>query len=142
VLKAGTQLVVTVDQEVSTKTNAAGDHFAASLAEPVTVDGAVALPKGARARGMVTASEQAGRIKGGSNLAIMLDSVTVNGQTYSVATSTYAQTGKGRGKRTAVGGGGGAGTAGAAYTGNRDITIAAETRVHFKMKEAVSIAQQ
>ena len=168
VVIAGTQLVVTVDQDVSTKTNATGDRFAASLAEPVTVDGTVVLPKGARARGTVTASKQAGRIKGGSSLAITLDSVTVNGQTYSIATSTYEQTGKGRGKRTAVGGGGGAaagaiigalagggkgaaigalagggaGTAGAAYTGNRDITIAAETRVHFKLKEAVSIPQQ
>jgi len=38
--------------------------------------------------------------------------------------------------------GGGAGTAGAAYTGKRDISLPAETRLHFKLSKPVSISQQ
>jgi hypothetical protein len=167
VVDAGTQFTVTIDQTVSTKTNSSGDHFAASLAAPVTVDGLVALPKGTTASGTVTTAEQAGRVKGSATLAITLDSLTVNGGTYSIATSTYQQTGKGRGKRTAIGAGGGAaaggiiggvagggkgavigllaggaaGTAGTAYTGNRDLSIPAETRVHFKLTQPLSVPQ-
>jgi hypothetical protein len=37
--------------------------------------------------------------------------------------------------------GGGAGTAGAAYTGKRDITIPAETRLHFKLRRSLEISQ-
>jgi hypothetical protein len=168
VVDAGTQLVVSVDQDVSTKTNSTGDHFAAFLAAPVTVDGVVALPKGAKVDGTVVNAAQAGRVKGGAALSVTLDSITVNGNKYSISTSTYAQTSKGRGQRTAVGAGGGAaagaiigglagggkgaaigllagggaGTAGAAYTGNRDLTIPAETRVRLRLRKPLSIPQQ
>ncbi|MGA8765647.1 MAG: hypothetical protein WB559_01405, partial [Candidatus Acidiferrales bacterium] len=94
-----------------------------------------------------------------------LDSLTVRSEKYSIETADYAESGKGRGRRTAVGAGGGAavgaivgalagggkgagigalagggaGTAGAAYTGNRDITIPAETRVKFKLTQPLTI---
>jgi hypothetical protein len=167
VVPAGTSLTVTVDQDVSTKTNSSGDKFAASLAEPVTVGGGEVLPKGTKIRGTVTQSESAGHLKGGALLELTLDSMSVNGQRYSIETSSYSQQGKARGKRTVVGGGGGAalgaivgaiagggkgaaigavagggaGTAGAAYTGDRDLTVPAETRVHFKLAKSVSISQ-
>lgn len=160
--------MVTVDQEISTKTNQEGDHFEASLAEPVTVNGEQVIPSGARASGTVTQSKSAGRVKGGSVLEVTLDSITVHGQRYSIATSSYEDAGKARGKRTAIGGGGGAalgaivgaiagggkgaaigalagggaGTAGAAFTGKRDITIPAETRLHFKLERSLKIQQQ
>lgn len=168
VVSAGTVLTVTVDQNLSTKDNSGGDKFAASLAVPITVNGTTVLPEGTKATGTVVEAQQAGRVKGGASIALTLDSLTLNGTKYSIETSEYAQSGKGRGKRTAVGGGGGAafgaivgalagggkgaaigalagggaGTVGAAYTGQRDITIPAETRLHFKLKQAVSISQQ
>lgn len=168
VVPAGTVLTVTIDQSISTKTNSSGDAFAASLAEPVTVDGQTAIPQGAHASGTVTQAQSAGRIKGGALLALTLDSVTVNGQKYQVQSSSFEEAGKGRGKRTAIGGGGGAafgaivgalagggkgaaigalagggaGTAGAAFTGNRDFTIPAETRLHFKLTQPLTINQQ
>jgi hypothetical protein len=167
VIAAGTGLTVTIDQNVSTKTNSNGDEFDASLAEPVTVNGGEVLPKGTHLRGTVTQAASAGHLKGGAVLSLTLDSIKLNGQAYSISTSTFSEEGKTRGKRTAVGAGGGAafgaivgalagggkgaaigagagagaGTAGAAYTGDRDLTIAAETRVHFKLTKSVSISQ-
>ena len=167
VIPAGKTLTVTVDQDVSTKTNNSGDRFEASLAEPVTVDGNEILARGTRLRGTVTDSEKAGRIKGSGALALTLDSISVHGQTYSIETNSYSEASKSRGKRTVVGGGGGAalgaivgavagggkgaaigavagggaGTAGAAYTGNRDLTIPAETRLHFRLRKPLTIGQ-
>src|SRR4029077_3937974 len=153
VIDAGTLLTVTIDQTVSSKTNNKGDSFAASLAAPISVGGVTVLPTGARAKGTVLQADSAGRVKGGAVLALTLDSITVNGQPYSIQTSEFEETIKGRGKRTAIGAGGGAafgavvgglagggkgaaigalagggaGTAGTAFTGKRDITIPAET---------------
>jgi hypothetical protein len=163
----GKTLTVTIDQSVTTKTNAAGDRVDASLAEPVTVDGNEVLPKGTHVRGTVVTSEQAGHIKGGATLTIRLASISLNGQTYDIHTSSFTETSKARGKRTAIGAGGGAavgavigalagggkgaaigaaagggaGTAGAAYTGDRDATIPAETVVHFKLTQPVTLSQ-
>ena len=165
VIDAGTLLTVTIDQTVSSKTNNNGDPFAASLAAPISVGGVTVLPTGTRARGTVVQAASAGRVKGGAVLALTLDSLTVNGQPYSIQTSEFEETIKGRGKRTAIGAGGGAafgaiigalagggkgaaigalagggaGTAGTAFTGKRDITIPAETRLHFKLTAPLTI---
>lgn len=168
VIPAGRMLVVTLDQSVGTKINSDGDRFDASLAEPVTVDGQEVLPKGTRATGTVVRSKEAGRLKGGALLALTLDAVKLNGQSYSIETTEFEDAGKGRGKRSAIGGGGGAafgaivgalagggkgaaigalagggaGTAGAAFTGKRDITLPAETRLHFKLEKQLTISGQ
>ena len=165
VIDAGTLLTVTIDQTVSSKTNNNGDPFAASLAAPISVGGVTVLPTGTRAKGTVVQADSAGRVKGGAVLALTLDSLTVNGQPYSIQTSEFEETIKGRGKRTAIGAGGGAafgaivgglagggkgaaigalagggaGTAGTAFTGKRDITIPAETRLHFKLTAPLTI---
>jgi hypothetical protein len=165
VIPAGKVLTVTVDQDISTKTNTSGDAFAASLAEPVTVDGQNVIPAGAHATGTVVQAKAAGHLKGGALLELRLDSISLDGQKYSVDTSEFEEAGKGRGKRTAIGGGGGAafgaivgalagggkgaaigalagggaGTAGAAYTGKRDITIPAESRLHFRLRNSLTI---
>jgi hypothetical protein len=165
VIPAGTLLTVTIDQTVSSKANNNGDPFAASLAAPISVGGVTVLPPGTRAKGTVVQAESAGRVKGGAVLALTLDSITVNGQPYSIQTSEFEETVKGRGKRTAIGAGGGAafgaiigglagggkgaaigalagggaGTAGTAFTGKRDITIPAETRLHFKLTAPLTV---
>ena len=96
-----------------------------------------------------------------------LDSLTVNGRSYEVSTSAFTKVVKGKGKRTAVlaGGGGGlgaligglagggkgaligglagagAGTAGAAYTGNKDLEIPAESRVTFRLARSITVSR-
>ncbi len=168
VIPTGTTLTVTLDQAVSTKDNASGDRFDASLAAPITVNGQEVIPSGAKAVGTVLTATPAGRLKGGAELALSLDSLRINGAKYSIETSRFEEAGKGRGKRTVVGGGGGAalgaiiggiagggkgaaigavagggaGTAGAAYTGQRDIVLPAETRLHFKLRRSLEISQR
>src|SRR5579862_620281 len=52
VVKAGTPLVVTLDQSVNSKTNNPGDHFDASLAAPITIGGGEVIPLGSRVVGV------------------------------------------------------------------------------------------
>lgn len=168
VVSVGTVFTVTIDQSVSTKTNNSGDRFEASLAEPVTINGEEILSSGTKASGTVTEAKSAGHLKGGAALALTLDSITVRGRKYSIETNSFEEVGKGRGKRTAEGAGGGAafgaivgaiagggkgaaigalagggaGTAGTAFTGKRDFTIPAETRLHFKLRKSLEISQR
>jgi hypothetical protein len=167
VIEAGKMLTVTLDQDISTKTSSSGDRFAASLAEPVRVDGKEVLRVGTKAVGTIVQAQSAGRLKGGAILALSLDGLTIHGQRYAIDTSEFEESGKGRGKRSVIGGGGGAafgaivgaiagggkgaavgalagggaGTAGAAFTGKRDITLPAETRLHFKLVKRLTISQ-
>jgi hypothetical protein len=52
-----------LEQEISTKTNNSGDGFAASLAEPITIDGSAILPAGTRAHGTIVQAQSAGMSK-------------------------------------------------------------------------------
>src|SRR5579862_1764123 len=168
VVHAGTQIVVTADQSVSSKTSNSGDSFDASLAEPVVVVDKVVIPKGAKAVGTVTEAKSAGKFKGRPAITLTLSSVKVNGQEYRLKTSEVTESGKSRGKRTAVGAGGGAafgaiigavagggkgaaigagagagaGTAGAALTGDKDITIAPETKLTFQLEEPLEVRKK
>jgi hypothetical protein len=165
VVPSGTILSVTVDQSISSKTNNPGDHFDASLAAPVIVGEKQVIASGAKVVGTVTHAKSAGRFKGHAELGVTINSINVNGETYALKTSFVSEAGKGRGKRTAIGVGGGAafgaiigalagggkgaaigagagagaGTAGAAFTGNRDITINAETNLRFRLREPLEI---
>jgi len=165
VLPAGTAIEITVDQSVSSKTNNAGDRFEASVAAPVVVNGKQVIPSGATASGTVTVAKSAGRFQGNAELALTLNSVTVDGKTYDLQTSTFSETTGSRGKRTAIstgvgaaagavigaiagggkgaaigaGSGAGAGAVGAAVTGERDVTFPAETRISFQLSQPVTI---
>ena len=101
----------------------------------------------------IVTAQSAGKFKGNALLHLTLDSVRVNGVRYSIQTSEFEEAGKGRGKRTATGAGGGkgaavgalagggAGTAAAGFTGEKDIVLPAETRLHFKLVQPVSFQQ-
>jgi hypothetical protein len=159
---------VTLDQTVGTKNSQVGDGFDASVSAPVVVDGKTVIPRGAKASGHVTVADQAGRVKGGARLELNLDSITVDGQNRRIHTAGVIEQGKGRGKRTAIGAGGGAavgaiigaiagggkgaaigagagagaGTAGAVFTGNRDITLPAETKLNFRLTDSLELPAQ
>jgi hypothetical protein len=165
VVDAGTVIVATIDQSISSKTNNPGDHFDASLAAPVMVGGKQVIPSGTKASGTVTVAKSAGRFKGNAALGVALNSITVNGRPYQIQTTAVIEASKGRGKRTAIGAGGGAaagaiigaiagggkgaaigaaagagaGTAGAVFTGKRDITLPAETKLNFKLAQPLEI---
>lgn len=165
VVPADAVLAVVLDQTISSKTGRSGDTFTATVESPVEVEGKIAIPKGARATGVIRDAKAAGRFKGGAALALELTSVEVGGKEHEIQTSDATMTSKGKGKRTAamVGGGAGggaligglagggkgaliggligaaAGTGGAGLTGNRDITLPAETALDFKLTQPVEI---
>ena len=84
VVPADTVISVVLDQTISSKTAHAGDKFSATIESPVDIEGKVAIPKGARADGVVKDAKAAGRFKGGATLALELTSVTVAGRDYEV----------------------------------------------------------
>lgn len=167
VIPSGTSLTISLGDTIDTKVANDGDHFAATLAEPVSVAGNMVLPVGTRVSGTIITSHSAGKFNGNAVLALTLDTIRLNGNPYSIQTSEFEDAGKGRGKRTGMGAGGGAafgaivgalagggkgaaigalagggaGTAGAAFTGKRDITIPAETRLHFRLTLPVTVQQ-
>src|ERR1700716_3812076 len=102
VVPADTVIAVILDQTISSKTSKAGDRFSATVESPVEVEGKVAIPKGARAEGMVNEPQAAGRFKGGAALSATLKSFTLIGKDYEIRTSAAMRSSKVKGKRPAV----------------------------------------
>jgi hypothetical protein len=165
VVPADTVINVVLDEPVGSKISSPGQNFAATVSQPVEVQGRIAIPKGARATGIVKDAKAAGRFKGGASLELTLASIEINGTNHDVHTTAPVETSKGKGKRTAamVGGGAGggavigglagggkgaviggligaaAGTGGAGLTGNREITLPAETPLSFRLVDPLEV---
>jgi hypothetical protein len=167
VIPAGTSVIVRMGNTINTKTANPGDAFTGTLAHSIAVNGVVAIRAGAGVAGTVVDAKSPGRFKGEGYLSIALTSINVKGVPTRIQTSAYAQTLKGKGKRTGafVGGGAGggaliggiagggkgaligglvgagAGTAGAAFTGNKELTVPAESVVTFKLRNSITVQQ-
>jgi hypothetical protein len=163
-----TVISVNLDQAVGSKISTPGQAFSATVAAPVSINGRLAIPKGARAAGVVKDAKPAGRFKGGAVLSLTLTSITVKNENYDIQTTAPSETSTGKGKRTAglVGGGAGggaligglagggkgaliggligaaAGTGGAGLTGNREISLPAETLLNFKLVQSFEIKRR
>jgi hypothetical protein len=164
-IPSGTVIIVRLGETLSSKNSQAGQGFSATVAQPVAVDGKTVIEQGAAARGTVVDAKGMGHFKGGARLQVRLDSVTINGREHQVETTSVARSLKGKGKRSvgfigggagagaligALAGGGkgaaigaaagaGAGTAGAAFTGNKDIVLPAESSLTFRLTQPVEI---
>ena len=165
IVPAGTVIRVRLNQEVGSKVSQTGETFTGSVMDPIEVGGRTLIPAGATVSGEVTNAKSAGRFKGGAELAITIRSVTVGGVPHALSASTMSRVSTGKGKRSAalIGGGaglgaligglagggkgaaigavagGGAGTAGAGMTGNREITMPAESAVSFKLTQSLRL---
>jgi hypothetical protein len=154
-----------MNQGINVKHAQAGETFSGTIVNLVNVDGNTVIPAGSTAEGVVVRAHKRGHFKGASVLQLTLTGLNVNGQHYRIDTSKLTRTKKGKGKRTAafigggsglgmliggvatggvgllVGGlaGAGAGTAGAAFTGNRDVNIPAESVVSFRLAEPIQL---
>ena len=160
-----TAIHVTLDQAVATNRSKPGDHFEATVSQPVIVDGKTVIPQGAHAEGLVVDSRQSGRLMGRARLRLALLTVDVNGQNYNVRTLSKPRIGRDHKKRNwewiggsaaggavigALAGGGtgaliggpvgaGAGATVALVTGKKDIKLRAETPLKFELAQPVTI---
>lgn len=165
VIPAGTEVTVSLGSALGSKLSQSGQTFTGTVAQDVMVGNEIVIPKGATVAGTVTDAKPLGRFAGGASLQVRLDSIKLNGYDLPVQTAAKSFTAKGKGKRTAVlagggaalggiigalaGGGkgaaigmaagGGAGAGGAAFTGNKDIVLPAESDVSFELTQAVKL---
>jgi len=163
VLPAGTRLVIRMIDGVDSERNSVGQTFAASLDEPVVIDGETVIPRGADVVVKLVDAKESGKFAGRTILTLDLMSVSVNGRMLDVNTQTVTEESSSRGARTAktVGGtallgtiigavaGGGKGAAiglgsGAAagagvevLTKGQRVRIPSETRLTFALENAV-----
>lgn len=164
----GTTLTVRLGEAVGSKISQPGQSFSGTLADAVQINGKTVIPAGASATGTVVDAKPLGRFKGGALLTLQLTSINIHGTDHQIQTSAVSQTEKGKGKRTAVLAGGGAGLgaligglagggkgaaigaaagvgaggAGAAFTGNKEIVMPAESAVAFTLSQALQVKER
>lgn len=156
---------VTLVSAVASNESRPGDHFEATVSQPVVVDGKTVIPEGADVRGLVVDAHHSGRLMGRGRLQLALESVDVNGSHYQIRTDSDVRVGGSHKKRNwlLIGGGGGggaligavaaggkgaliggpigagAGLTAAMITGKKDVRLPAETRLTFRLSEPTTI---
>jgi hypothetical protein len=165
VLPAGTKLVIRMIDGVDSERNAIGQTFAASLDQPVLIDGNVVIPRGADVVVKLVDDQQSGKLTGRTTLTLDLISVKVNGQMVDVNTETVTEESSSRGARTAkvaggtavlgtiigavagggkgaaigLGAGAAAGAGGEILTKGQRVRIPSETRLTFVLESAIGL---
>ena len=163
---AGTIVNVRLTQDINVDVAQAGMTFKARVDDPVSVDARIVIPREAGAAVQAVKVAQSGDFKGADHVSLKLNTLTIGGRVYEVATEYAVVQGKGEGKRTArkVGGGAGlgaivggiagggegaliggvvgaaAGTAVAAG-GEEHLQLPAETRLQFKLSSSFRVQQ-
>jgi hypothetical protein len=164
-LPAGTNLVVRMIDGVDSEVNRVGQNFAASMDQPVVVNGETVIPRGADVVVKLVDAKESGKLAGRAELTLDLMSVKVDGRMVDINTQSVSRESDSRGQRTAkVAGGGavlgaiiggiagggkgaviGAGAGGAAGVGAEEITkgqrvkVPSETRLTFVLDTSIRI---
>jgi hypothetical protein len=164
-LPAGTNLVVRMIEAVDSETARVGQTFAASLDQPVMLNGETVIPRGADVSVKLVDSKESGKLTGRAELALSLMSVRVNGRMVDINTQNVNRESSSRGEKTAkvaggtaavgaiigaIAGGGkgaaiGAGAGAAAGAGSQVITqgqtvrIPSETRLTFVLDNNIRL---
>lgn len=164
-LPAGTVFTVRMIDPVDSSVNQIGETFRASLDEPIVVGGRTIVPRGADVTTKLVSVQEAGRITGRSELALVLYDVTINGRKYEITSEQVAEQGSSRGEQSAkrIGGlaaigaiigavaaggkgaaqgaaaGAGAGTAVQVLTHGDNVRIPAESRLDFTLSNPLTL---
>ena len=165
-LPKGTVINIRTNEPLSSDHSKKGDHFTATLQQPLVVNGFVVARRGQTIEGEVVGAQKAGRVKGVSQLGLKLTDVAlVDGQSIPVETELWqgsggtshgadaatiaTTTGVGAaigaaanlGTGAAVGAGAGllAGIGAVLLTRGRPTIIPPETELTFKLTDAVTI---
>ena len=160
----GTVLVVRMVDSVDSDVNKPGETFRATLEEPIAVGENILAPKDTPVTVQLVHVKQSGQLRGEAEIALQLRSLTLNGETYSLA-SEFAQVaseGKGGesakviGATAAIGAligaiaGGGKGAAVGAATGagagvvvqsvlGKQVRVPSEAVLTFSLEESVTL---
>ena len=168
-LNAGTLIPVRLVDGLTSERNMPGDLFTATLDKELVVDGYVIAERGARVEGRVVASDRGGRVKGVASLAVVITRLHLSdGQTVVLATDSFerqaaesrrddavkvgagaalgavigAIAGGGKGAAIGAGAGGAAGAGTVMATRGRAAALPSETRISFRLREAVAITEK
>ena len=158
-MPAGTAINVRLTQAIDVDISQAGMTFKGVVDDPVMINGAIVIPRGASAMLQAVKVEQSGKMKGSDKITLKLHSIGFGGMVYQVverptsrprarvkARRPARKVGGGAGLGAIVGGiaGGGEGAAigaavggatGAAVSagGEEHLKLAAETRLQFQL---------
>jgi hypothetical protein len=163
---AGTILEVRLVDALDSGTAESGAGFEGTLASPIVVNGMEVAAVGSSVTGQVTNAVSSGRLSKPAELSLTLTSLTPRGgREVAITTSSWSMKGESHKKRNAemIGGGAaagavigaltggkkgaaigagvgaGGGTGVAAATGKKEIHLPAETKLSFKLSEAVNL---
>jgi hypothetical protein len=159
----GTLISVTLDQGLSSDQNRPGDHFGATVSQPVLIDDKTVIPAGTHVEGLVVDSQPAGHLIGRPRLQFALESIDLDGKSYELRTDHSVREGGNHKKRNWawLGGGGGvltgaladggksalvnspAGAGGdtavAHPTGKKEIRLGPDTSLTFRLAQPLAI---
>ena len=158
-IPAGTAFRVRTIDLIDVDTTQAGAKFAASIDDPIMIGGEPVVPRGADVTLVAAKVAQGGKMKGSDLVELKVQTITVGGKKYQVATSLTEAKSGGEGKKTTrkllggaglgaivggiAGGGKGAaigaaiGTAGGAAIsagGQPHLKVPPETRLEFQLQ--------
>jgi len=164
---AGMSLQVRLGQTIDTGTTKEGTAFEGTLAEALVVNGTTVAPVGSDVAGQVTHVVSSGRLTRPAELSLVLNSLTpTGGSEIGISTDAWSMKGESHKKRNIemIGGGGGAGavigaitggkkgaaiggavgagagTGVAAATGKKEIELAPETKLTFKLSGPFTVS--
>ncbi len=81
----GTRIHGTLDKKLSTQISKVGEPFTLTVSDPISVAGRVAIPRGAKVDGKVTAVQKSGGAGQTAVLKVDFPSVTVGGRSYPIS---------------------------------------------------------
>ena len=166
---AGTQVSIRLGQAIDSGTAKQGATFEGTLATPLVAEGMEVAAVGSAVTGSVTNAVSSGRLNRPAELSLVLTSLTVKGgETVDITTDAWSMKGESHKKRNiemigggagagavigaltggkkgaAIGGavGAGAGTGVAAATGKKEIVLATETKLDFKLSAPVTVTMR
>jgi hypothetical protein len=164
-IPAGTAVTISMIDSVDSSTGHVGDTFRATIDMPVTIDNDVVIQKGANAVVKLTDVASAGRVKGKSQIQLVLDRVTIGKNTYTVNTNTFEESGSDQGKKAVrngaigaalgaaigaiagggkgaaigAGAGGGGGVGATAVINGDQVRVPSETRLMFTLTDPMKV---
>jgi hypothetical protein len=168
-LQPGTVIAVRLSEALSSDKNEKGDSFFATLDQPLAADGFVIAEQGARVEGKIVDVVRGARGGTPARLSLALTKIhTSDGQEVAIETIAFDKTGDsaagenaakvgggavlgavigamaGGGKGAGIGAaaGGAAGAGGILLTRGRTASLPTETRVSFRLQQAVTITER